>query len=71
MRSSFLPKCKPKITRIFPLPYKQGLQHSLLVIFLVIEGSFLGYDPYFFGRTEILVILGLHFGRNDVLINPV
>jgi hypothetical protein len=28
-----------------------------------------GYDPYLFGRAEIFVIFGLHFGRNDDLIN--
>ena len=27
------------------------------------------YDPCLFGRAEILVIFGLHFGRNDDLIN--
>ena len=36
--------------------------------FLVSVGSFFGYDPCLFGRAEILVILGLHFGRNDDLI---
>ena len=37
--------------------------------FLVSVGSFFGYDPCLFGRAEILVISGLHFGRNDDLIN--
>ena len=37
--------------------------------FLVSVGSCFGYNPYLFGRAEILVILGLHFGRNDDLIN--
>ena len=27
------------------------------------------YDPCLYGRAEILVILGLHFGRNDDLTN--
>ena len=27
------------------------------------------YDPCLYGRAEILVIIGLHFGRNDDLIN--
>ena len=27
------------------------------------------YDPCLFGRAEILVIFGLHFGRNDDIIN--
>ena len=27
------------------------------------------YDPCLYGRAEILVNFGLHFGRNDVLIN--
>jgi hypothetical protein len=59
MRSSFLPKCKQKITaaRISDDD------------FLVSVGSFFGYDPCLFGRAEILVNLGLHFGRNDDLIN--
>ena len=38
--------------------------------FLVSVGSFLGYDPCLFGRVEIIVILGLHFGRNDDFISP-
>ena len=38
--------------------------------FLVSVGSFfLVYNPCLFGRAEILVILGLYFGRNDELIN--
>ena len=37
--------------------------------FLVSLGSFFGYEPCLFGRVEILVILGLHFGRTDDLIN--
>ena len=37
--------------------------------FLVSIGSFFGYDPCLFCRAEILVILGLYFGRNDDLIN--
>jgi hypothetical protein len=41
----------------------------LLGDFLVSVGSFFGYDPCLFGRAEILVILGLHFGRNDDVIN--
>ena len=36
--------------------------------FLVIVGIFFAYGPCLFGRAEILVILGLHFGRNDDLI---
>ena len=31
--------------------------------------QFFGYDPCLFGRAEILVILGLNFGRNDDLMN--
>ena len=27
------------------------------------------YNPYLYGRAEILVIFGLNFGRNDDLIN--
>ena len=37
--------------------------------FVVSVGNFFGYDPSLFGRAEILVILGLHFGRNNDLIN--
>ena len=37
--------------------------------FLVSVGSLFDYDPCLFGRAEILVILGLHFGNNDDLIN--
>ena len=60
MRSSFLPKCKPKFTRIVAkkelptLPKKSPKK---------------GYGPYLFSRAEIHVILGLHSGRNDDLIN--
>ena len=66
MSSSFLPKCKPKITRISALPYKQALFFGN---FLVSVGSFFGYDPFLFGREEILIMFGFHFGRNDDLIN--
>ena len=37
--------------------------------FLVCVGSFFGYDTCLFGRAEILVIFGAHFGRKDDLIN--
>ena len=37
--------------------------------FLVSVGGFFDYDPCLFGRAEILVILGLHFGRNNDIIN--
>ena len=52
--------CPTKQTRIIALIFGD---------FLVIVGSFFGYYPCLFGRAEILVILGLHFGRNDDLIN--
>ena len=45
------------------------IQTRIVALFLVSVGSFFGYDPCLFGRAEILVILGLHFGRNDDLIN--
>ena len=52
------------------LPYHTNKDHSIFFgDFLVSVGSFFGYDPCLFGRAEILVILGLHFGRNDDLIN--
>ena len=37
--------------------------------FLGSIGSFFGYNPCLFGRAEILVLFGLHFGRKDDLIN--
>ena len=37
--------------------------------FLVSVGSFFGYDHCLFGKAEILVIFGLHFGRNNDLLN--
>ena len=37
--------------------------------FLVSVDSIFGYDPCLFGRAKILVILGLHFGRNDDFMN--
>ena len=65
MRSSFLPKCKLKITRIIALLNKQGSQHFFLVIFFVSVGIFFTMILVC-GRAEILVTLGLHFGRKDV-----
>ena len=44
-------------------------QARIVALFLVSVGSCFGYNPSLFGRAEILVILGLHFGRNDDLIN--
>ena len=52
--------CPTKQTRIVALFFGY---------FLVIVGSFFGYDPCLFARAEILVIFGWHFGRNDDLIN--
>ena len=52
--------CPTKQTRIVALFFGD---------FLVIVGSFFGYDPCLFCRAEILVIFGWHFGRNDDLIN--
>ena len=51
--------CPTKQTRIVALIFSD---------FLVSVGSFFGYDPCLFGRAEILVILGLHFGKNNDLI---
>ena len=59
MGSSFLPKCKPKITRISALPK----------IVALIFGDFLVSVGSWFDRAEILVVLRLHFGRNDDPIN--
>ena len=65
MWSSFLPKCQPKITRISPLSNKQGWSSKKLHTIT----KKVCYDPCLFGRAEILVIFGWHFGRNDDLIN--
>ena len=48
------------------LPYQTNKDRSM---FFGEFRQFFGYDPCFFGRAEILVIFGLHFGRNDDLIN--
>ena len=48
--------CPTKQTRIVAL---------FLGDFLVSVGSIFGYDPCLFGSAEILVILGLYFGRKD------
>ena len=75
MKSTFLPKCKPKITIANQklqgfLPYQTNEDCSTFFgDFLVSVGSFFGYDLCLFGRAEILVIFSLHFGRNDDLIN--
>ena len=51
--------CLTKQTRIIVLFFGD---------FFVSVGSFFGYDPCLFGKAEILVIFGCHFGRNDDLI---
>ena len=52
------------------LPYQTNKDRSTFFgDFLVSVGSFFGYNPFLFGWAEILVIFGLHFGRNDDLIN--
>ena len=66
MWSSFLPKCKPKISA---LPKQTLIVALFLGDFLVSVGSFFGYDPCSFGSAEILVIFGLYFERNVDLIN--
>ena len=48
-------------------PTKQTRIVALFVgDYLVSIGRF--YNPFLFGRAEIFVILGLHFGRNEDLI---
>ena len=69
MGSSFLPKFKPKNTRISALNHINKDCSTIFGDFLVSVGSFFGYVPCLFGRAVILVILGSHFGRNDDLIN--
>ena len=48
-------------------------QTMILTLFLgeilVSLGVFFGYNSCLFGGAEILVIFGLHFGKNDDLIN--
>ena len=52
------------------LPYQTNKDCSTFFgDLLVIVGIFLGYDPCFFGRVEILVIFEWHFERKDDLIN--
>ena len=68
IRSSLLPKCKPKITRISALPNKQGSKAKNLPT-ITKKSPKKYYDPCFFGRAEILVIFGLHFERHDDLMN--
>ena len=71
MRSLFLPKCQPKITKISALPSKKNSWAEILVIF----GWHFGRNIHsefnwpLEGRVEILQIFGWHFGRNDDLIN--
>ena len=52
-------------------PYKQSriITYFFWQFFGEFREFFFGYDPCLFGRAEILVIFGLHFGRNDDLIN--
>jgi hypothetical protein len=57
MRSSFLPKCKPKLQEFRLYHTNKDRSTFFLAIFW-----FFGYDPCLFGRAEILAILGLHLG---------
>ena len=51
------------------LPYQTNKDCStFLGDFLVSVGSFFGFNPCLFGRAAILVILSLHFGRNNDLM---
>ena len=50
------------------LPYRKNKDRSTFFgDYLVSIGRF--YNPFLFGRAEIFVILGLHFGKSDDLIN--
>ena len=52
--------------------YKDFCPTKQTRIVALFVGDFLvsvGYDPCLFGRADILVIFGLHFGRNDDFIN--
>ena len=52
------------------LPYQTKKDHSTIFgeFLVTLGGGFFGYDPCLFGRTEMLVIFGLNFGRSDDLI---
>ena len=66
----FSPNANQKLQGFLPyhLPYNKD-RSTFFCDFLVSVGSFFGYDPCLFGTADILVILGLHVGRNDDLIN--
>ena len=68
MRSSFLPKCKPKIIRISALPKTRIVVKKTAYTHKKITKKKC-YDPCLFDRAEKLAIFGLHFGRKDDLIN--
>ena len=60
MRSLFLPKCKPEITRISAVPVR--------IVAKKLNILKMWYDPCLYGGAEILVIFCLQFGRNIDLI---
>ena len=62
-------ECQPNFFQIIALPNKQGLQPKKTAYTHQKITKTKCYDPCLFGRAEILVIFGLHFGRNDDLIN--
>ena len=62
------PKMQTKTYKDFCLTKQTRIVALYFDDFLVSLRSFFGYDPCLIGR-EILVIFGLHFGRNDDLKN--
>ena len=44
------------------------IQTRIVGLFFVLFRQFFGHNPCLFGWAEILVILGLHFGRNNDLV---
>ena len=53
-----------KLRGLILILYFQPLERFYLIEKKYLSYSFFGYDPRLFGRAEILVIFGLHFGRN-------
>ena len=68
MRSSFSQNANQKLQG-FLLYHTNKDRGTFFGDFLVRVGRFFGYNPCLFGWAEILVILGVHFWRNDDLIN--
>ena len=69
MRSSFLPKNANLKLQGF-LPYQTNKDRSRKNCLRSPKNHHKKcYNPCLYGKAEILAIFGLHFGRNDDLIN--